>query len=61
MVASKSNTTEIRNSKADSAFITSGFSNWKKTVEKFKDHERSTTHNNVLLSASRNISIAEQI
>ena len=30
--------------KSEPAFITSGFRNWKKAIEKFKAHESSHTH-----------------
>ena len=30
--------------KSEPAFITSGFKNWKKAIEKFKAHESSHTH-----------------
>ncbi len=46
-------------SKADAAFVTTGFSNWKKGMENFKDHESSSTHKNSLAAiiASRNVSV----
>ena len=33
-----------RSTTADQAFVTSGFSNWKKAIQKFKLHERSLAH-----------------
>ena len=50
MIASKGRTVGIRKAKADSTFISTGDSNWKKAVEKFKDHERSTSHRDVLFT-----------
>ena len=46
-------------SKADAAFVTNGFCNWKKGMEKFKDHESSSAHKNSLAAiiASRNMSV----
>ena len=50
-------------SKADPAFITTGFCNWKKGMEKFKDHESSLAHKNSLAAiiASRNVSVSNLI
>ena len=64
MIASKGHTVRIRNAKADSAFISTGFSNWKKAVEKFRDHEQSASHRDVLftLSTTRNaVPVSEQL
>ena len=35
--------------RGDSTFITTGFSNWKKGKEKFRDHELSQVHNEAVL------------
>ena len=64
MIASKGHTVGIRNAKADSAFISTGFSNWKKAAEMFKDHEQSASHRDVLftLSTTRNaVPVSEQL
>ena len=39
-----------RNIKADQAFVTTGCSNWKKAIEKFKDHEYLVTHKNAVIT-----------
>ena len=38
----------VASSKADPAFTTAGFCNWKKAVERFKEHESSYAHRNAL-------------
>ena len=42
--------------RADQVFVTSGFSKWKKAIQRFKDHEFSIAHKNALLTmaASKN-------
>ena len=42
--------------RADQVFVTSGFSNWKKAIQRFRDHEFSIAHKNALLTtaASKN-------
>ena len=44
-VSTEASSLSGRNIKADQAYVTTGFSNWKKTIERFKDHEHSVTHN----------------
>ena len=39
----------VRMSKADQAFSTKGFCNWKKAVLKFKEHECSHTHQHAVV------------
>ena len=39
-----------RNISADQAFVTTGSSNWKKVIERFKDHEQSVTHKNAVMT-----------
>ena len=39
-----------RNIRADQAFVTTGFSNWKKAIERFKDHEHSVAHKNAVMT-----------
>ena len=39
-----------RNIRADQAFVTTGFSIWKKAIERFKDHEHSVTHENAVMT-----------
>ena len=34
----------MKNIRADQIFVISGFSNWSKTIERFKDHEYSMAH-----------------
>ena len=50
-------------SKADPAFVKTGFCNWKKGMEKFKDHESSLAHKNSLVAiiSSRNVSVSNLI
>lgn len=59
MKASKSSACSTR---ADQAFVASGFSNWKKAIEKFKQHERSLAHRNALITlAVPKVPINEQL
>ena len=39
-----------RNIRADQTFVTSGFSNWKKAIEKFNDHKHSVAHKNAAMT-----------
>ena len=39
-----------RNIRADQAFVTTGSSNWKKAIERFKDHEQSVAHKNTVMT-----------
>ena len=39
-----------RNIRADQAFVTTGFSNWKKAIERFKDHKHSVVHKNAVMT-----------
>ena len=48
--------------KLEMAFIETGFTNWKKAIEKFKDHEVSSCHReaiNVSEIAERNANLPE--
>lgn len=38
----------VMSTKADPAFSTSGYSNWKKAVDKFREHEQSLAHKDAL-------------
>ena len=52
----------VRSSKADPAFSTEGFSNWKKAINRFKEHERSHAHQHVVAAhISRQIPINQQL
>ena len=42
---------KVVSSKADPAFTTAGFCNWKKAVERFKEHESSHAHRNSLATS----------
>lgn len=42
---------KVASSKADQAFTTVGISNWKKAVERFKEHESSHAHRNLLATS----------
>ena len=42
---------KVAGSKADPAFTSAGFCNWKKAVERFKEHESSHAHRNLLATS----------
>ena len=48
-------------SKLEMIFIKTGFTNWKKAIEKFKDHEDSSCHREINVSeiAERNANLPE--
>ncbi len=50
-------------SRADPSFVTTGVCNWKKGMEKFKDHESSLSHKNSLAAiiASKNVPVTNLI
>ena len=51
-----------RTNTADQAFVTSGISNWKKAIRKFKLHKHSLAHKNALITlAVPKVPINEQL
>lgn len=60
--ACKSHVT-VMSTKADPAFSLPGFSNWKKAVDKFKEHEQSLAHRDSILAstAAKNLSVSVRL